>query len=85
MRLRVSAVVLLLVPPVQLTQLLLAHPPGFVGLCGAAGACGLSRLGAVATRGRPLQEVLGDAALQVLHGRGGGHADDPGVLEGLAG
>lgn len=39
----------------------------------------------MATRRRPLQEVLGDAALQVLHGRGGRHADDPGVLEGLAG
>lgn len=81
---RLSAVVLLLVAAVQLAQLLLSHPPGFVGLGGAAGARGLGRLGAVAARRRPLQEVLGDAALQVLHGGRGGHADHPGVLEGLA-
>lgn len=79
-----SAVVLLLIATVELAQLLLAHPPGFVGLGGAAGARGLGRLGTVAARRCPLEEVLRDAALQVLHGRRRRHADDPGMLEGLA-
>lgn len=39
----------------------------------------------MAARGRPLTEVLGDAALQVLHGGGGSHADDPRVFESLPG
>lgn len=80
---RSSAVVLLLIAQVQLAQLPLSHPPSFVGLGGAAGARGLGGFGAVAARGRPLQEVLGDAALQVLHGGRRRHADDPGVFEGL--
>lgn len=58
-----SAVVLLLIATVQLTQLLLSHPSGFVGFGGTAGASGLGRLGAVAARGRPLKEVLRDTAL----------------------
>lgn len=81
----VSAVVLLLIATVQLAQLLLSHPPGLVGFGRAAGARGLGRLGAVAARRRTLQEVLRNTALEVFHGRGGRHADDPRVLEGLAG
>lgn len=80
-----SAIVLLLIAPVQLSQLLLSHPPSLVGFGWAAGACGLGWLGAVAAWGRTLQEVLRYATLQVLHGRRGCHADDPGVLEGLTG
>lgn len=80
-----SAIVLLLVAPVQLAQLLLPKPSSLVGLGGAAGAGGLGRLGAVAARRRPLEEVLGDATLQVLHGGRRGHADDPRVLQGLSG
>lgn len=80
-----STVVLLLISTVQLPQLLLSHPSSLVGFGGAAGASGLGRLGAVAAGGRPLQEVLGYTALEVLHGRRRSHADDPGMLEGLAG
>lgn len=79
-----SAIVLLLVAAVELAELLLPGPPCLAGLGGTAGARGLGRLGAVAARRRPLQEVLGDGALQVLHGRRSGHADDPRVLEGLS-
>lgn len=42
-----SAIVLLLVAAVELTQLFLPSTTGLVGLGGAAGACGLGRLGAV--------------------------------------
>lgn len=80
-----SAIVLLLIAPVQLSQLLLSHPPSLVGFGWAAGARGLGWLGAVAAWGRTLQEVVRYATLQVLHGRRGCHADDPGVLEGLTG
>ena len=80
-----SSVVLLLVAAVELPELLLAGAPGLVGLGGAAGARGLGRLGAVAARRGSLQQVLGDGALQVLHGGAGRHAHHPGVLEGLAG
>ncbi len=47
---QVSAIVLLLISTVQLTQLLLSHSTGFVGFGGATGASGLGRLGAVAAR-----------------------------------
>ena len=80
-----SAIVLLLVAAAEFPELLFAGPPGLVGPGGAAGAGGLGRLGAVAARRRPLQEVLGDGALQVFHGGRGGHADHPGVLQRLAG
>lgn len=39
----------------------------------------------MAARRRPLEEVLRYAALQVLHGGGRGHANDPRVLQGLSG
>lgn len=80
-----SARVLLLVAQVELPQLPLPHTPRLVGLGGAAGAGGLSRLGALAAGGRPLEKVLGDGTVQVLHGGGGCHADHPRVLQGLQG
>lgn len=82
---RVLSVVLLLIAPVQFPQLLLPNSPSFVGFGGAAGASRLGRLGAVAARRRPLEEVLRYATLQVLHGGGRGHANDPRVLQGLSG
>lgn len=80
-----SAVVLLLITAVELAELFLSSTPRLVGFGRTAGTCRLGRLSAMATRGRPLQEVLRYGALQVLHGGGGSHAHNPGVFEGLAG
>lgn len=82
---RCSAGVLLLVAQVELSQLPFPNPPRLVGLGGAAGARGLGGFGALAAGRCPLEKVLGDGAVQVLHGGGGCHADHPGVLQGLEG
>lgn len=80
-----SAGVLLLVAQVELSQLPFPNPPRLVGLGGAAGARGLRGLGALAAGRCPLEKVLGDGTVQVLHGGRGCHADHPGVLQGLKG
>ena len=80
-----SAHVLLLVAQVELSQLPLPHPPRLVGFGGAAGAGGLRRLGALAAGRCPLEQVLRDGTVQVLHGGRGCHADHPRVLQGLKG
>lgn len=80
-----SASVLLLVAQVELSQLPFPNPPRLVGFGGAAGAGGLCGLGALAAGRRPLEKVLRDGTVQVLHGGRGCHADHPRVLQGLKG
>lgn len=80
-----SASVLLLVAQVELSQLPFPNPPWFVGFGGAAGTGGLCGLGALAAGRRPLEKVLRDGTVQVLHGGRGCHADHPRVLQGLKG
>lgn len=80
-----SAVVLLLVAAVELPQLLLSDASCSAWLAGAAGARWLCWLCALAARRRPLEQVLRDAALEVLHGRRSSHANNPWVLERLTG
>lgn len=80
-----SAIVLLLVAAVELPQLLLSDTPRSAWLARATGARWLCWLRALAARRCPLEQVLRNAAMQVLHGRRGSHANNPGVLERLAG
>lgn len=79
-----STVTLLLVAAIEFSQLLLANASRLAGLRGAAGASGLCWFGAVAAWWRSLQEVLGNGTLQVLHGGGSSHADNPRVFKCLA-
>lgn len=78
-----SAIVLLLVTQIELPKLSLSHSARLVGVCRAAGTCGLGRFGALAARGGTFEEVLGDGTVQILHRGRGCHAHHPRMPQGL--